>query len=66
LINYLDHSKLAVRQLALWHLVRLVPEGKAIGYDPAAPAAVRQKAIKEWRQLIPEGKLPQPTVDKKE
>ncbi len=62
LINSLGHKTLAVRQLAYWNLIRLVPEGKTFAYDPAAGAADRKKAVEQWRQLIPEGKLPQ--VDK--
>jgi hypothetical protein len=37
LITYLDHEKLGIRGLAHWHLVRLVPAGRKIAYDPAAP-----------------------------
>lgn len=62
LIPYLNHSQLAVRELAYWNLIRLVPEGKAIAYDPAWEEGDRAKAIEQWRKLIPEGKLPQ--VDK--
>jgi hypothetical protein len=60
LIHYLKHSKLPVRELARWHLFRLVPAGRDIPYDAAAPAAERQRAFEAWRALIPEGKLPPP------
>jgi hypothetical protein len=60
LINYLNHSQVAVRELAHWHLVRLVPEGEPIPFNAAAAEGDRQKSIAAWRQLIPEGKLPQP------
>jgi hypothetical protein len=59
LIVYLEHSKLAIRELAHWHLMRMVPEGKEIAYDAAATEIERQKGIAAWRKLIPPGKLPQ-------
>jgi hypothetical protein len=58
LIDLLKHSKLGVRELARWHLIRLVPEGKKIAYDANAPAKERQRAIAEWRALVPIGQLP--------
>jgi hypothetical protein len=58
LIDYLDHEKLAVRGLAYWHLSRLVPQGKAFGYNPSDPKAKREAAIAKWRKLIPEGTVP--------
>jgi hypothetical protein len=64
LTSYLKHSKLPVRELARWHLFRLVPAGRDIPYDAAAPAAERQRAFQAWRALVPEGKLPPPTKKK--
>jgi hypothetical protein len=58
LIGYLKHSKLPVRELAHWHLVRLTPLARDIPYDAAAPAAERQRAYDAWRARVPEGKLP--------
>jgi hypothetical protein len=58
LIDYLAHDKLAIRGLAHWHLVRLVPAGKDFGYSPFDPQEKREEAIKKWRKLIPKGKLP--------
>jgi hypothetical protein len=58
LIHGLNHSKVPMRELARWHLVRLVPDGKVIVYDAGADEAQRQRAIQEWRRLIPEGELP--------
>jgi hypothetical protein len=58
LISYLRHEKLAVRELAAWHLYRLAPAGQNIAYDPAGPAEERDKAFKAWKTLIPNGKLP--------
>jgi hypothetical protein len=58
LIDYLEHDRLAVRGLAYWHLIRLVPEGKAFGYAPLEAKEKREGAIAKWRKLIPEGKMP--------
>jgi hypothetical protein len=58
LIDYLDHDALAIRGLAYWHLIRLVPDGKALGYHPTDPKEARQAAIQKWRQLIPKGRVP--------
>jgi hypothetical protein len=58
LIDYLKHEKLPVRHLAHWHLVRLVPEGRKIAYDPAAPPAQREQGYDRWRKFIPAGSLP--------
>jgi hypothetical protein len=59
LIAGLQSRQLAIRELAYWHLSRLAPAGKKIGYDAAAPEAQRQAAVERWKKLIPEGKLPQ-------
>jgi hypothetical protein len=58
LIALLRHPQLAVRELARWHLVRLAPAGKDIGYDAAGAEAERQRGYERWRQLIPAGRLP--------
>jgi hypothetical protein len=58
LIGLLDHSKVALREMARWHLVRLAPAGRDIAFDAAAPPEQRQQAVAQWRALIPEGKLP--------
>ena len=58
LIAGLNHSKMPMRELAHWHLVRLAPDGKSIPYDAAAPEAQRMQAIEAWRRLIPEGEVP--------
>jgi hypothetical protein len=68
LIAMLGSEKTAVRELAHWHLVRQVPAGKSIAYDPAGPAEARQEAQASWRRLIPPGQLPPrpKTEEKKE
>jgi hypothetical protein len=58
LIEALEHRPLAVREMAHWHLVRMVPAGKSIPYDAAGDEAARHTAAEAWRKLIPEGKLP--------
>jgi uncharacterized protein (TIGR03000 family) len=58
LINYLVTGRTSMRGLAHWHLIRLVPAGKDIPYDPNAPKEELEKARKEWQKLVPPGKLP--------
>jgi hypothetical protein len=58
LIDYLGHDKLAVRGLAYWHLVRLVPAGKDFGYNPQDSKESRDAAIQKWKKLIPAGQMP--------
>jgi hypothetical protein len=62
LIDKLRHEKLAIRELAYWHLVRLAPAGQAIPYNPAEGIDQRDKAYDLWKKLIPEGKLPPANV----
>jgi hypothetical protein len=58
LIDYLNHKRLAVRELARWQLYHLAPVGRDIKYDAAASAEDRAKAAKAWKELIPNGQLP--------
>ncbi len=58
LIAYLRHEKLSIRELAWWHLSRMVPEDIRAPYDPAASPAERAKAAAAWKELIPSGSLP--------
>jgi hypothetical protein len=57
LIDNLKHDKLAVRQVACFHLM-LLPEGQSVRYDPAGPLEARQAGIAAWKKLIPDGKIP--------
>ncbi len=57
LIDLLNHENPAVRQLANWHLTRLVPTA-TITYDPLGTPEERQAAVAKWKELIPAGKLP--------
>lgn len=56
LVKYLDHEALAIRGLAHWHLVRLVPVGQKFAFNPLDPKPERDKARDEWKKLI-EGML---------
>lgn len=58
LINGLEHPLQAIRAMSHWHLVRLVPAGKSIEFDVAAPPMIRQAGVAKWKELIPAGKLP--------
>jgi len=58
LIENLKHDRLAIRELAHFHLRRQVPEAAMIAYDPNGSAEARKKGYDEWKKLIPEGKLP--------
>jgi hypothetical protein len=58
LIDLLDNNRLGIRGLAYWHLYRLVPAGRKIGYDPHAPEEARHKAIEQWHKLVPTGEMP--------
>ena len=64
LIDFLDNDRLAIRGLAHWHLVRLVPGGRELGFDPLAPKEARDKAVAAWRKLVPAGQLPKPATEK--
>jgi hypothetical protein len=58
LINYLACDKLALRGLAHWRLVRMVPGGKDLPFDPKATPEARKEAQARWRKLVPPGELP--------
>jgi hypothetical protein len=64
LIAYLRHERPAIRELAAWHLDRLVPAGKDIPYDPTASREDLDKAYKAWKALVPTGELPKPKREK--
>jgi hypothetical protein len=58
LIRYLTDSRLAIRALAHWHLVRMVPGGRDIAYNPLDDKEALQKAQQAWQKLIPPGQVP--------
>jgi hypothetical protein len=62
LVKYLDSDALGIRGLSHWHLVRLVPAGKDIDYNPLDPKEKRLKGREQWKKLIDDllakGELP--------
>jgi tRNA A-37 threonylcarbamoyl transferase component Bud32 len=58
LIDYLKQPNKRIRVLAHWHLIRLVPEGLKIKYDPLGDADQIDRAYEAWKLLIPDGSLP--------
>jgi uncharacterized protein (TIGR03000 family) len=60
LINYLVEGHTAMRGMAHYHLIRLVPAGSKIPYDWTASREEREKARKEWKKLVPPGTVPKP------
>jgi hypothetical protein len=65
LIAYLRHENLGVRELAAWHLSRLVPKELQVPYDAAGTEAERAKAYAAWKKQIPSGSLPMKKPKKK-
>jgi hypothetical protein len=65
LIAYLQHERIAIRELARWHLHRLVPQGAKIAYDPYGTPEQRAKSAREWKELIPDGELPKKSRQEK-
>jgi hypothetical protein len=58
LISYLMHNKLPIRELAIYHLLRLYPKGGEFRYNPAFGTDDRAKAVEKWQQLLKDDKLP--------
>lgn len=57
LFGFLNDEKLSVRELALWHLVQLDPEGaRQVNYNPLQDE--RMPAINRWKKRLTEGKIP--------
>ena len=57
LFGYLNDERLSVRELALWHLVQLDPEGaRLVMYNPLQDERVQ--AINRWKKRLTEGKIP--------
>lgn len=58
LFQQLEDPKLAVRELAYWHLAQLDPDGaRASMYNPANDQQ-RDAALRRWKQRLTEGRLP--------
>jgi hypothetical protein len=62
MVDYLQSDKIAIRELAYWHLtVQLVRDLKGLPpYNPAWAQPERDQSAEAWRKLIAEGKLPPP------
>lgn len=62
LTAYLTNERLAIRELANWHLVNLLPyiASKMPRYDLAGGPAERTRIYRLWKKYIPDGKLPPP------
>ncbi len=52
LVRFLDNDRLGIRGLAYWQLVRLVPDGRELHFDPLADKEARDKAIAQWKKLV--------------
>jgi hypothetical protein len=57
LIDYLRQDKPAIRILAHWHLIMVVPTGREIKIDPINDGDV-DLLYKKWKVKVPEGSLP--------
>jgi hypothetical protein len=58
LVNYLKNGKVAIRELAYYHLRALTPRGMAPPFDAGGPSDDREAAVDKWRGLLDAGKLP--------
>src|SRR5262249_34155164 len=52
LVDFLKHDRLAIRALAYWHLVRLMPKGRKFDYDPLGTKEARERAYQKWLKLV--------------
>ena len=50
LVNWLEHSDMAVRELAFYHIKRLT--GRSLDYRPNNRPALRQSSINRWRDYV--------------
>src|SRR5207248_2189840 len=58
LIGFLRADKPAIRNLAYWHLCRLVPQGREPKFNPIGDTRQREAAYTAWKKLIPDGAVP--------
>jgi hypothetical protein len=58
LVQYLRSPKAAIRQLAFSELMRLVPEGRSIRYDPAGDSTQREDGYNKWKEVALDKPLP--------
>lgn len=52
LLALMDHSELAVRELAYFHVAALTGRANAHGYRPTLPDAARNAALMGWQNMI--------------
>jgi hypothetical protein len=64
LLDYLTHDKAALRNLAAWHLLRLLPEAARFPYKPDGSREDAQRTREQWKQLLPPSALPPPVKDR--
>ncbi len=55
-VEYLNHDKLAIRQLTHTLLCSFIPEGQKIQYDPAGGPEQLERGTRDWQKLIQGGK----------
>jgi hypothetical protein len=51
-VDYLNHDRLPIRQLAHWLLCTVEPAGQKIKYDAAGDTATRHAGYEQWRKQI--------------
>jgi len=59
LIGYLDNDLMPIRELAAYHLYRLVQGQPVPPFNATWPREDRRRTQENWRRVIPPGKLPQ-------
>ncbi|MCS7021237.1 MAG: hypothetical protein NZU63_05355 [Gemmataceae bacterium] len=64
LLDYLGHERSTIRNLAAWHLVRLVPATQRFPYKPDGTQQDALRTQQQWRQLLPPDSLPSSPNDK--
>lgn len=60
LLDYLTHEKATLRNLAAWHLLRLLPEAQRFPYKPDGSRDDALRTRDQWKQLLPPLALPSP------
>jgi hypothetical protein len=63
LLDYLTHERATLRNLAAWHLLRLLPEARRFPYKPDGTREDAQRTRERWKQLLPPSALPSPLKD---
>lgn len=64
LLDYLIHEKPLVRNLAAWHLIRLIPDARRFPYKPDGSREDALRTQEQWRKLLPLDSLPPSFKDK--